>query len=226
MEAFLEKILLDDSGKIKPQYDDTKEPSTGFRGHQADQSDLAPLDQREQVACDTEASYYQPSEHPAEVRTDQRDVEPELPTANALKRKLSYAHAESSLLDLEETNISQYLPDRSILSKISDFFCVSFHHWIPYIHKQRLQTRVRDGTHSAGFDLVLHALVAVALRHMDVRSLCLHESAAKEQMRISRLIVETNATRMLSVESLQAIILIVFDHVGSRPLMTSQSNLV
>jgi hypothetical protein len=139
--------------------------------------------------------------------------EPRSSISNPLKRKLSYEHAESSLLGLEETDLSQYLPDQPVLTKVADFFCISFHHWIPYMHKQRLQTRVREGIRSHGFDLVLHALVAVTLRHMDPHSLSLEENAIQQQTRISRLIVETNATRMLSVESLQALILIVFDYV-------------
>lgn len=136
---------------------------------------------------------------------------------NPLKRKIAQPLADDWLFTLEETDIAHHLPSQPLLAKIADFFCISFHHWIPYIHKARLQTRVREGVRYAGFDLVLHALVAVVLRHMDPSEVFLDPDQVRQQIKVSRMIVETYAIREVSIESLQALIFIVFDYVSNLP---------
>jgi hypothetical protein len=59
--------------------------------------------------------------------------------------------------------------------------------------------------------LVLHALVAVALRHMDPDVLFLDSDQIHQQIKVSRMIVETHALRNVTIESLQALIFLVFD---------------
>lgn len=137
---------------------------------------------------------------------------------NALKRKLDQSTPGDWLFAVEDIDTAQHLPAQPLLEKVVDFFCISFHHWIPYIHKQRIQTRVREGHRNAGLDLVLHALVAVSLRHMDPGVLFLDADQILRQMKVSRLIVEMQSIRNVSVESLQALIFIVFDYVSKSAL--------
>jgi hypothetical protein len=139
------------------------------------------------------------------------DREQESVAPNPLKRTLEMPGGESWLFAFEDVDIAQHLPPQPLLEKVADFFCVSFHHWIPYIHKRRLQTRVRQGAHDPGLILVLHALVAVALRHMDPNVLFLDKDQIYHQTKISRMIVETHALRNVTIESLQALIFLVFD---------------
>jgi hypothetical protein len=146
--------------------------------------------------------------------TPHDEPEEQFRASNPLKRKFNGAYSESRLLNSDDFDLSQHLPDRPLLAKITEFFCVSFHHWIPYIHKQRLQTRVREGSRDAGFELFLHALVAVALRHMSPNTVLLDKDQVQQQIATSQSIVEVQSVRHVSVESLQALILIVFDHVS------------
>lgn len=117
---------------------------------------------------------------------------------------------------LDGTDIAEHLPSQPLLLKVVKFFMTSFHHWIPYIHKKRLQTRVSsDGIRSEGMDLVLHALIAVSLRHMDPNEIFMDEDQIRQQTKVSRTIVETYSIRAVSIESLQALIFLVFDFVGA-----------
>jgi hypothetical protein len=75
--------------------------------------------------------------------------------------------------------------------------------------------RVRQGTRSTNFDLLLHALVATTLRHMDPDTLFLDRDQIQQQIGLSRSMVETRSIQDVSIESLQALVLIVFDHVSS-----------
>lgn len=212
MLVFLEKILLDESGNIRPQYNDTAEDTNGFSEPSAENKIEATIPIGGQhVSADD--SYYR---QPGELSRDRFEVQERAPSgANPLKRKLSQVQTWNGPIDLEAADITQYLPEQAVLCKVADFFCVSFHHWIPYLHKQRLQTRVRQELQRDGFVLVLHALVAVVLRHMDPHTLFLDVDEIERQSRISRSIVESQSLRSVTVESLQALIFIVFDHVNA-----------
>jgi hypothetical protein len=218
--AFLERILLDDAGNIRPQYNDALQVedacSVKDTNHMTDSTT-----NQQQPDTNTESNdNYQRDDGQIATRLD--TPAQETVVSNPLKRKFDEANAENWLLEDENIDIGLYLPDQSVLAKIVDFFCVSFHHWIPYIHKQRLQTRVRQGVHSPEFDLVLHALVAVGMRHLSPSILCLDHTQIQQQIRTSRSIVENLAIQTVSVESLQALILIVFDHVSYPRIHSTQ----
>ncbi|KNG44815.1 fungal specific transcription factor [Stemphylium lycopersici] len=209
--AFLEKILLDDNGDIRARY---REDDATIEGHAVTRQtlsmaeDVAPrVDERPPPADPTPEYYYTDNQKgSAPILHDEDRVTP-----NPLKRKHEVPIADSWLFPFEDVDIAQHLPSQPLLEKVADFFCISFHHWIPYIHKKRLQTRVRQGSQDPGLVLVLHALVAVALRHMDPEILFLDADQIQQQIRVSRMIVETHSMRNVTIESLQALIFLVFD---------------
>jgi hypothetical protein len=210
--AFLEQILLDHNGDVRVRYQDNSAIESGHIvvAAEADHAtkEVAPhVEERarhaEPVPDDVQLS------NPDEIPSREQEEESVAPTPS--KRRLETPVAESWLFAVGDDDIAQYLPSQPLLEKVADFFCVSFHHWIPYIHKSRLQTRVRHGAYDSGLVLVLHALVAVALRHMDPNVLFLDSDQIRQQTRVSRMIVETHALRNVTVESLQALIMLVFD---------------
>jgi hypothetical protein len=132
---------------------------------------------------------------------------------NPRKRCLEQSLTES-LLDLEFEEIFNYLPSQPLLLKLVDYFCVTFHHWIPYLHKKRLRTSVINLSRDPQLCLVLHALVAATLRHLDRALSFMDADQIAHQTRISRFIAETFALRNVSLESLRALIIVVFDYVS------------
>jgi hypothetical protein len=208
----LERILLDDAGNIRPQYNDALQVEDACSVKDTNHMTESTTNQQQPNNNTESNSNYQCDN--VQVATQFDAPAQETVVSNPLKRKFDEVNVESWLSEDEDIDIAIYLPDQSVLAKIVDFFCVSFHHWIPYIHKQRLQTRVRQGVHNPGFDLVLHALVAVGMRHLSPSILCLDHTQIEQQIRTSRSIVENLAIQTVSVESLQALILIVFDHVS------------
>ncbi|KAJ4295528.1 hypothetical protein N0V90_007541 [Kalmusia sp. IMI 367209] len=128
--------------------------------------------------------------------------------------KLEAPAFATAILELENVEIADYLPSQPLLIKVAEYFCTSFHHWIPYVHKQRLCDTVTGARLEGRSDLVLHALVAVTLRHMDQQVTYMDHDEILHQTKISRFIVETLALRNMSLESLQALIMIVFDYLN------------
>lgn len=219
--ALLEKILLDENGNIRSQYnvDDEVQAGRAFQ-HQYPQSQKrqGPQTNEDGKHIDT-LSHHHHSDLP--VQGSSRDHDGTV--VNLLKRRHESSSAERLLFALDDMDIAQHLPSQLLLEKVVDFFCISFHHWTPFIHKQRLQTRVREGAQGTGSHLVLHAMVAITLRHMDSDALFMDKDQIYHQTRLSRIIVETHAIRNVSVESLQALAFLVFDHVScfARPISHS-----
>ncbi|KAF2269998.1 hypothetical protein CC78DRAFT_550367 [Lojkania enalia] len=107
------------------------------------------------------------------------------------KRKIDHKSLVNSVLELNAIDIANYLPSQPLLQKLVDYFCISFHHWIPYLHKQRLQTSASAGSRSAGLNFVFHSLVAATLRHINREDLFLDEDEVLQQTRISRFILNS-----------------------------------
>ncbi|KAF2853081.1 hypothetical protein T440DRAFT_318257 [Plenodomus tracheiphilus IPT5] len=209
---FLERILLDTNGGIRPQFN---------------VDDPAPNDRSSHRQQSNDESKTHPHERAHVIRTNSQDqrtgstVEEspnvqmqESNSANPLKRRFEQHPTQSWLYVQEDVDIAKSLPPQPLLEKVADFFCVTFHHWIPFLNKRRLQTRVREGVRDTGTQLVLHALVAICLRHMGRDALFLDEDEIRQQTKLSRVIVETHALRNVSVESLQALICLVFNFLN------------
>ncbi|XPS92565.1 hypothetical protein M3J09_001952 [Ascochyta lentis] len=206
--AFLERILLDEAGNVRSQY--ANEPDSRGDGDYRHKEPRATAEVAAPVLQNKQAVAATPQEQsPAGTSAQQTGT-----VTNPLKRKHDEPDAERWLFATENIDLAQHLPPQPLLLKVVDFFTTSFHHWIPYLHKKRLQDKVREGLCSNGLLLVLHALVAVTLRHMDPNDLFLDDDQIQRQSRISRIIVETYAIRSVSVESLQALIFIVFDYLN------------
>jgi hypothetical protein len=207
--------LLDDTGNIRQQYNesDDRENSSNVtntveapRDNPTQQSDA--VDDTTRVPHLIDASYNLSGAHEQGRRFP-----------NPLKRKLDDEHPRTWSFGIIEDDLSQHLPSQLVLCRIVDFFCSSKHHWIPYLHKKRLQTRVRESVHNGGLDLLLHALVATTLRHMDPDVVFLDQEQIEQQIRLSHTIVETRSLQDVAIESLQSLILIVFDHVSMQKLV-------
>lgn len=212
--------MLDEAGSVRPQFSENVGTNRGSPT-EVTKSRTESSAEQQQTNTPTESAV-PPQQHDlrqTQVSSSNQNTD----NPNPLKRKFEPSRAEVLLLELDDIDVSQHLPDQAILVQVVDFFCVSFHHWMPHLHKQRLQTRVRQGTRDAAFDLIIHALVAIGLRHLSPTVLFMDSDQIQKQIKISRMIVETMSMREVSTESLQALILIVFEHVSYHPLCVVQA---
>jgi hypothetical protein len=212
-KAFLEQILLDEVGRIRPQFN-TDEDTHGHTDRaQNDIVNRHPRDHRKSTDTMTSGTIQ------LDESIQEADIPPKPPVderiPNPRKRKLEEPPFATALLELEDVEIADHLPSQPLLVKVAEYFCISFHHWIPYLHKQRLCDTVIGTRAEARSDLVLHALVAVTLRHMDRQVICMDEDDILRQTKVSHFLVETLALKNMSIESLQALILIIFEYVST-----------
>lgn len=108
-----------------------------------------------------------------------------------------------------------FLPSQEILDQVIDAYFSTVHHWIPFIHPTRFRARLRDPAESAKVNVLVHSMIVVALRQVKVPDFTLNGSDIEHQIRMSRHVVMLNALNDLSIENLQALGLIAFDHVSS-----------
>ncbi|KAH7174923.1 uncharacterized protein B0J16DRAFT_274314 [Fusarium flagelliforme] len=109
------------------------------------------------------------------------------------------------------------IPDDDSLDQVVDAYFRQIHPWIPMIHETRFRKRLRDNRDDASLILLLQSMILVAFRHVYRRDVA--ES-------IQRLIgdqddvrdwVVAQATKRLSVENLQALIIICFHDNVRKP---------
>jgi hypothetical protein len=99
------------------------------------------------------------------------------------------------------------LPPAERLEAVVDYYFSKIHFWIPLIHEGRFRARLTDPEEQPKLVILLHAMVVISLKHLD-------GDAGADQIRFSRNIVMLNAMETLSVENLQALALLAFDHVS------------
>ncbi|KAF2112785.1 fungal-specific transcription factor domain-containing protein [Lophiotrema nucula] len=199
--AFLEGVLLNEIGDIRSQFKAEGE-NQAYPGND-DEQPITIQNHQSQDARDTVAS---PNREVYNCTGNAHNAPP--------KRKRTHPTSLASLVEMDLEQIGDYLPGQSLLLTLVDYFCVTFHHWIPMVHKKRLQTTVRNGSLSINLCLLMHSLVAATMRHMDRAVLFLDEDQVAYQTNVSRFIVERFAVREVSLESLRSLVILVFDYLN------------
>lgn len=208
---------MDHVGRIRPEFDiDNSSTGVAEDVHETPLNTL-PTEQKIGLDATTPGTVHLDDGSKSVVAQPLRPPQPQADArqTNPRKRRLAESVFATSLVELENIDIVEHLPSQQLLVNLVKYFCTSFHHWIPYLHKQRLCDTVTGARPEARSDLLLHALVAVTLRHMDRQSIEMGEDEIVRQTNISRFIVETLALKTMSLESLQALVMIVFDYVSA-----------
>ncbi|KAM5341326.1 hypothetical protein ACJ41O_014357 [Fusarium nematophilum] len=105
------------------------------------------------------------------------------------------------------------LPDEAVLEQVISAYFTHIHPWIPMIHEGRFGRRLQDETERGSLHLVLQAMILVASRYVtdkDVSGAVL--TVLDQDLRDW---VVAKATKSLSVENLQALIIICFNDIGN-----------
>ena len=107
------------------------------------------------------------------------------------------------------------LPEQSVIDAVITRYFATIHHWIPMIHEGRFRARLADVEDSRNLVILLHALVAITLRHTDYSHFGFSLEDVVEQVRISTDMVILHALDSPSVENAQALIMLTWERMGS-----------
>lgn len=117
----------------------------------------------------------------------------------------------------------ELLPRRHVLNRIVKKYFAKIHPWLPCVHQPTFESRLKNLSHDEKNLVVLvHAMVCVTLKHMKLDEIEMEESERRSQIRISRDMVMRMAIADLSVENLQAMIIIASDRVSNSLFSSSK----
>jgi hypothetical protein len=137
-------------------------------------------------------------------------------TTTSRKRKRS--HTDHAALDLEgdisddEDSLSS-LPSPKVLDVLVDTFCSVLHPWIPFLHLSRFKDQVADLESRPELRIIHHAIVAATMKHVAEDAVGMSRADMDRQVRFSKKVVLLNAMNSLTIENIQALIIIAFNNV-------------
>lgn len=109
------------------------------------------------------------------------------------------------------------LPPPSVLEAIIDAYFVNVQPWIPLFHETRFRERIHDPRKLSELVVVLHAVVVAAARYVDPTDSPLSPESVEVLIKKSRNVVLLNAMDSLTIENLQALVILAFSDVSRTP---------
>lgn len=127
---------------------------------------------------------------------------------------------------LEESleSFTTSLPQAELLEEVLIIYFDIIQPWIPILHETQFRRRVQDPAQLPQLVLILHAMVVAALRFVEISDTRLSAQNVEKQMTLSRRFVVLNSMDSLSVENLQALIIIAFNDVRVILFIEGQSS--
>ncbi|KFA72777.1 hypothetical protein S40288_06383 [Stachybotrys chartarum IBT 40288] len=107
------------------------------------------------------------------------------------------------------------VPEDEDLEALLQAYFVNVHPWIPMLHQGRLRRRLADEKERPKVQTILQSLVLVAVKYIDNMTVANRLLKTEQQAQEWRDYIVVTAMRKMSVENLQALIMITFDDIGS-----------
>ena len=145
-------------------------------------------------------------------------------------RKRKYDETECEDLNrcwqnLDDDDCVPPLPSEAILEAIVETYFSKIQPWIPFLHMPTFRTRLKDQRERPKIKVLLHALVSATMKYLKLRDFGIDRVDMKRQVRASRNVVTLHGMGSLSVENLQALIVLAFDYVRSPSLLVFITNI-
>jgi hypothetical protein len=116
--------------------------------------------------------------------------------------------------NLDDEDAVPPLPSEAMLEVIVETYFSKVQPWIPFLHMPTFRTRLKDQRERAKIKVLLHAIVSSTMKHLKPVDFVIDQAEVRRQVRVSRNVVTLHAMGSLSVENLQALIVLAFDYVS------------
>ena len=133
---------------------------------------------------------------------------------------------DGSWPNLDDVEFVPPLPSEAILEAIVETYFSKIQPWIPFLHVPTFRIRLRDQRERAKIKVLLHALVSATMKHLKLGHFGIGYEEMRRQVRISRNVVTLHAMGSLSVENLQALIVLAFDYVYATLLLWFAADII
>lgn len=200
----LEEILLDESGVRKPQMAFLDDDPELHNSH----SDFKRQGQSQQLHQTFRQRH---------LNTDDRAMVSDSAASPPLASNSGHKRRRTNDIDLgswSEDDESPLPPPLHLLDLIVDIHFRTVHHWVPILHEARFLAKLADSDERSRLAVLLHSLVAVSIKYLDVDKVELNHIDVERQIKLSRKVVMLHAMQSVSVENMQALIFLAFDYVS------------
>lgn len=200
----LEEILLDESGVRKPQMaflDDNPEPQNS-----------PPAFERQRQSKQLHQIFRQ-----RHLSSDDGLLVSDSATSPPLASNSGHKRRRTNEMEPDPWNEDDGLPPPPplhLLDSIVDIHFRTVHHWVPILHEARFLAKLADPNERNRLAVLLHSLVAVSIKYLDVGKVELGHIDVGRQIKLSRKVVMFHAVQSVSVENMQALIFLAFDYVS------------
>ncbi|KAE9372531.1 hypothetical protein N431DRAFT_466776 [Stipitochalara longipes BDJ] len=111
---------------------------------------------------------------------------------------------------MDDIDTPSSLPSHEILNATIDVYFSSTHHWIPFLHPFRFRRDIEDPQKRPRLELILHAIVYASMHRLELDIVNVQHTETERQVELSRNTVILNALDDLTIENVQALIIIAF----------------
>jgi hypothetical protein len=133
------------------------------------------------------------------------------------KRKTDHEQSEYNLLERNWDDardiLSSLLPSVRVLDLVVDAFYSTIHPWIPIIHLNRFREQFNDARRRSDLEIILHAMVFATMKYLKEEDTNMGQSEIARQVQLSRNVVMLTATDRLTIQNIQALIIVAFHDV-------------
>ncbi|KAH7314333.1 fungal-specific transcription factor domain-containing protein [Rhexocercosporidium sp. MPI-PUGE-AT-0058] len=146
--------------------------------------------------------------------------EPDISYYDGNQRKRKRLETDDGLdlrnrLDIDDgSDLLGSLPRPEVLSLIVDKYFRVLQHWIPFLHQKRFELQLDNPVKKERNAVVLHAITCATLRFVKSEEHGMSQLEVLNRVRHSRQEVMLTALSQPSMENLQALIIVSFDHIG------------
>lgn len=146
---------------------------------------------------------------PVAISNEHHPYEPSDQSTRAKRRRRN--DGEPSPVSFIDT--SPALPDEESLQIVLQAYFSHIHPWIPIIHEGRFRRRLAESSELEAINVVLHSIILAASRYVNDEDVAISVYGSPQHRALIRDWIVSNAMKDLSVESLQALIIVSFNDV-------------
>lgn len=119
---------------------------------------------------------------------------------------------------------SKLISDPYVLEMVIGTYFSNIHPWIPCVHQSRFEQRLKDSSEGPKLQVLINAMISSTVKHLSAAELSINPDELASLENTARDQAMHSAMGSLSVENMQALIILSFDHVSHVKIIVVESH--
>lgn len=118
------------------------------------------------------------------------------------------------MLSYPFSTASRLISNPYVLKIVIENYFSNIHPWIPCVHQPRFEQRLKDSSEGPELQVLINAMISSTVKHLSAAELNINSDELASLENTARDQAMHSAMGSLSVENMQALIIMSFDHVS------------